>query len=490
MYYYRFFVGMSRALIAGIVAASMFVPAIASGQGCDPGNRGGGGGGQPAPRREAPSSPPARPADPAPRRDVSPSPTPRRDVSPSPLPRREDIAPRRDPFSRRDAPAPRRDVSPFPRREDFGSNRDIAPYPRREDTAPRRDPFSRRDDPTPRRDVSPYPRRDDTAPRRDPFPRREESQNPLLGSGSERRGPGDIFDRRNPGRDNPPFGRSDTRDQRTSPYLRRDQAPFGSREPFGSQSRVYDPSPQRNRAYDIFTRSQEGRIYRHGITLRPGTYVTNFHIRRYFPHRYVYYPYYCPTYDVAIAYYSPYSFYFGVFPSYIYRRHCYYRPPARVYVEFPIYINGYARGYDDDKDDYYLSRRSYDDYYRREAGLEPAIDDLRAAFRYGNIELLVNLTDPNVRIAIFRRGKYEYSLNTNDYLDMTRDAMRAIDTIQFDLYRIRQRAEGVYVVSGKHVYRNPEGERRTVYVSFVLERLSGRWVITQVGTAPDRIQEW
>lgn len=490
MYYYdRFFAGISRALVVGMVAASMFVAVIAFGQGRDPGNRGGGGGGQPAPRREAPSSPPVRQADPAPRREVSPSPAPRRDVSPSPLPRREDIAPRRDPFSRRDAPAPRRDVSPIPRREE--SSRDIAPYPRREDTAPRRDPFWRRDDPTPRRDDSPYLRRDDTAPRRDPFPRQEGSQDPLLGNSSERRGPGNIFDRRNPARDNQPFGRPDTPGQRTSPYLQRDGAPFGSREPLGSQSRIYDPSPQRNRAYDIFTRSQEGRIYRHGITLRPGTYVTNIYIRRYFPRHYVYYPYYCPTYDVAVVYFSPYYFYYGVFPPYIYRRHCYFYPPARVYVEIPIYINNYARGYSDDREDYYLSRRSsFEEYYRREPGLERAVEDLHAAFRYGNIELLVPLTDPNIRIAIFQRGKYEYSLNANDYLDMTRDAMQAIDTIQFDLYRIRRRAEDVYVVSGKHVYRNPEGERRTVYVSFVLERLSGRWVITQVGTAPDRIQEW
>jgi hypothetical protein len=456
----------------------------ALGQSRDPGNRGGGGGGQPTPRREAP---PARPADPAPRRDIAPSPSPRRDITPSPLPRREEISPRRDPFSRRDDITLRRDVSPFPRRED--SSRDTFPYLRQEDTAPHRDPFSRRDAPTPRRMDSPYLRRDNTAPRRDPFPRQEE--NPLLGNGNERRSPGNIFDRRNPSRENAPFGRSDTGDQWSSPYLQRDRAPLGSREPFGAQSRVYDPSPQRNRVYDLFTRSQEGRIYHHGITLRPATFTTNIYIRRYFPRRYVYYPYYCPTYDVAVVYLSPYCFYYGVFPPYIYRRHCYYYPPARVYVEIPIYINSYARGYSGDRGDYYLGRQgTFEEYYRREPGLERAVEDLHTAFRYANIELLVHLTDPNIRIAIFQRGKYEYSLNANDYLDMTRDAMQAIDTIQFDLYRIRQRAEGVYVVSGKHVYRNPEGERRTVYVSFVLERLSGRWVITQVGTSPDRIQEW
>jgi len=256
------------------------------------------------------------------------------------------------------------------------------------------------------------------------------------------------------------------------------------------RSSTDDPRPYRNRAQDIFTRSAEGKRYQHGVILRQGGYIDNRRIRIYFPHGYAYYPYYCPTYDYGVVFYSPYYYYYGVCPPYIYRRHCYYRPPAVIYIEVPVYVNNVSRGYDSDLDDYYLSRNDYyyDDQYR-DRTLNRAIDNLRDAFRDSNIDLLAELTDPNVRIAVFRRGKYEYTLEANDYLDMTRDMMRTTETIDFDLYRVRRRARDVYVVSGKHVYLNRDDEKRTVYVSFVLERLQGRWVLTQVGTAPDRIED-
>ena len=192
---------------------------------------------------------------------------------------------------------------------------------------------------------------------------------------------------------------------------------------------------------------------------------------------------------MSVTFLSPYSYYYGVVPAYIHRRRCYQTPPSYVYIEVPVYVHDETRGYDSDLTDYYLTRDRYD-YEGREPSLDRAVDDIREAFRLGNIEPLVNLTDPQVRIAVFLKGKYEYSLDPSDYLDMTRDALHTTETIQFDLYRVQKRAAGVFVVSGKHIYRNRDGERRTVYVSYVLERLADRWTITQVGTSPDRIQDW
>ena len=46
---------------------------------------------------------------------------------------------------------------------------------------------------------------------------------------------------------------------------------------------------------------------------------------------------------------------------------------------------------------------------------------------------------------------------------MTRDALHSTETIAFDLYRVRRRASGVFVISGKHEYRDREGQHRSVY---------------------------
>jgi hypothetical protein len=402
-----------------------------------------------------------------------------------------------------DSPAPRRDYTPPPRREEPAPRRDPAP-PVNRDTSP------------PPRTESPAPRRDGgdtTSPStRDRAPRTETrgSGSDTSGSSTDRKegqGPGNISNRTRPtGDSNPgtrdrgtttrdePFGRNpdgnrtETRPGGRTPDPARDSTRDTTRER-GSRA-GNDPSPQRNRALDIFTRSEEGRRYNNGIVLRGGGYIPDRGVRHYFPHNYCYFPYYRPAWDISLTYYSPYSFYYGVCPPYIYRRHCYYAVPSYTYIEVPIYVGSDARGYDRDEDDYYLNRYRYDEGVDRDPELNRAIDDLREAFRYGSIEPLVMLTDPQLRIAIYLRGKYEYSVASSDYLDMTRDMLRTTETVQFDLYRFKRRAAGVFVVSGKHVYTDRDGKKRTVYVSFVLEKLYNRWTLTQVGTAPDRIQEW
>ena len=458
-------------LAAGLI---LLLPLPAPGQSRDVGQRGGGGQ-APAPRRD-PSPPPA------PQRDYSPPPV-RRD-SPPPAPR--DYSP---PPMRQD-PAPRRDYSPPPTRDPGRPPvRDYAPPSRRDDIGSRRDPLPRREEPGTRRD-EPGPRmgdRDRAPGDRGGLPRGERARDIGDRSGRDRTPPRDdtlggrvpdVLDRSGNSRERDLYDRAPRRDSTLGSDRR------------GVESRTLDPRPTRDRARDLFTRSMEGRRYENGLVLRPGGYVSYPGLRPYFPHAYSYYPYYCPTFSASLVFYSPYSYYYGVCPPYIYRRHCYYRPPSYVYIEVPVYLGSVSRGYDGDLDDYYLSRSSYElDARDRESGLDRAVDALHEAFRYNSIESLVDITDPGVRIAVFRKGKYEYSLDSGDFLDMTRDAMRTTDTIQFDLYRVRRRASGVYVVSGRHIYRNRDGERRTVYVSYVLERLRGRWILTQVGTSPDRIQE-
>lgn len=159
-----------------------------------------------------------------------------------------------------------------------------------------------------------------------------------------------------------------------------------------------------------------------------------------------------------------------------------------IYVDIPLYSGVNCRGYAPiSREDNYLER---DYLWQREPGIGSAVDELREAFGHGNIDALVALTDPNVQIAVFLQGKYEYTLDANDFVDLTRDGLQGIDTISFDITRVHERSAGIYVVSGEHVYRDRNGQRRKVYVSYVLEDIKGIWTLTQVGTAPDRIQPW
>ena len=203
------------------------------------------------------------------------------------------------------------------------------------------------------------------------------------------------------------------------------------------------------------------------MLLRKGVRVHEEWQRPYFPRGNYHYPYYSPSYASVSVFISPFGFYYGVCAPFILRAHCHHLPPVEVYVDIPLYIGGNCRGYAAiSRDDNYLKR----DYLsEREPGLASAVDELREAFGRGNIDSLVALTDPNIKIAVFLKGKYEYSLHASDFVDLTRDALQSTETIAFDLTRIHERAAGVYVVSGEHTYVEHDGSSRKVYVSYVLE---------------------
>jgi len=291
-------------------------------------------------------------------------------------------------------------------------------------------------------------------------------------------------------------GRS-TGSDRTETRINRRESDRGTRESADGFSRsrdntrspgmsVISPRPYRDTARDIFTRSTEGRRYDRGLSLRPAHRFTNTHFGLYFPHGYSYYPHYSHTYISFEVIASPYHFYYGVCPPYIHRRYVYHRPPRIVYIEVPVYVGGRYYGYGDGR--YYLDSGAW---WRDERSIEPAlrraVEDLEDAFRYNDINRLVYLTDAGADIAVFSRGKYEYSLSANDYLDMTRDFMVGADTTKFDVFRVRRRSSDVCNLSAKHVYRGRDGRLRVVFLSFVLERIHGDWVITQVDTAPDEL---
>lgn len=464
---------------AGVFAATIAFPASALAQ-RGSGDRTGGGhesGRDSGARRDEGSS---RRSDSGSRRDSTPSYSPRRDSTPSYSPR-HDSTPSYTPRSGGS------DSSPYVLRRDGGPS-----YTQRNDSHGDSSSYWQRHDYTPsygQRDSSPLLHSGDgakPAPRRDtysapPSSQRDDWYSRRNHGGSDsgtQHGSGDIFNRRGSGQD--------SASTRSDWYSRRSDHGGSTFEQRGGTLHRDDPAPFRNRSGEIFSRSWEGRRYDNGLYLRPATRIYDNRLARYYPSHFVSYPYYCPTFSFGVTFYSPYSYYYGVCAPYIYRTHCFYGPPATIFIDVPIYVGDECRGYDTRHDDYYLNT---DASRYREPGLDSAIDKIRDTFRTGDVQSLVDITDPKVRIAVFQRGKYQYSIDPGDYLDMTRDALQSTETVAFDLYRVHQRGAGVYVVSGKHEYRNHDGETRTVYVSYALERIDGRWLLTQVGTAPDRIEE-
>lgn len=162
--------------------------------------------------------------------------------------------------------------------------------------------------------------------------------------------------------------------------------------------------------------------------------------------------------------------------------------PRVIYVDTPIYVND-TYVVSGGSDTYYLNAPSADNQWRNDPELKRTVLDLEDAFLHNDIALLEGYTEPNTKVAIFSKGHYEYSLEANDYLNMTRDFMQNANTTTFDVYRVRNKTSGVYQAFVRHSYLDQDSQSHTVYLCIVLERIGGRWTLTQVDTSPDRINE-
>jgi hypothetical protein len=160
-------------------------------------------------------------------------------------------------------------------------------------------------------------------------------------------------------------------------------------------------------------------------------------------------------------------FHYGYFP-YISYTHVFVRPYVVVnYYDAPVLFGD---------DGYYLSRRDT-------SGLDDALSDIRSAWLDGRPDLLENHVASDESIAILLDRKYDYSVNADDYMQMTSDAIDQMQTVSFTWQSVRRRTDGDYTAFAKHTYRDDSGDTKVVYVSYTLRKSGGDYYIEEVGSA-------
>jgi len=183
-----------------------------------------------------------------------------------------------------------------------------------------------------------------------------------------------------------------------------------------------------------------------------------------------FYPFYfCDPYWFAFSYpgYYP-SIYalWGWCPGWVY--------PTRVYYE-PYYY-------------YYPVPRDDGKYDRDAASAERAINDLRHAWIEGDIkQLSAHLTD-QLDVQIYFEGKYSYTTSTKDYYAMTADTMSTTQTVAMEFSDPVWVSKDEVFYAGRQVFKDPEGERHTLYVSYRLRRLGSDWYIVGFGSGTKPIE--
>ena len=128
------------------------------------------------------------------------------------------------------------------------------------------------------------------------------------------------------------------------------------------------------------------------------------------------------------------------------------------------------------REGYYLDRRTTSE-------LDYALSDIRSAWLDGRSDLIASHVRTGQQIAVLLDGHYDYSIEPDDYVQMTGDAIDQMQTISFTWQSVRQRTDGAYTAFGKHTYRDSEETVKTVYVSYALRWIGGSYFIEEVGSS-------
>lgn len=162
----------------------------------------------------------------------------------------------------------------------------------------------------------------------------------------------------------------------------------------------------------------------------------------------------------------------------VYFNYGYYPYVNRARIRIAPYITAdcFSKNIAVSNDDYYLANRN-----KSEIGI--ALSDIRMSWLDGRSNLIDNHVRNDQMIAVILDGKYDYSIEADDYIQMTYDAIDVTQTIKFTWERVRQRTDGAYTAFGKHTYRDSYGNEQTVYVSYTLKNIGSEYIIVEVGSS-------
>jgi hypothetical protein len=115
--------------------------------------------------------------------------------------------------------------------------------------------------------------------------------------------------------------------------------------------------------------------------------------------------------------------------------------------------------------------------------ISDALDDIRKAWLNGDVARLTARFQPDGKVRVYPKGEYRYTVEVKEFTSMLKDAMTKIDTISFEFDRPKAEEAGHVLVTGVHTFVDADKEKRTTYVSYGLERVGGKWLITQAGSS-------
>lgn len=188
-------------------------------------------------------------------------------------------------------------------------------------------------------------------------------------------------------------------------------------------------------------------------------------------------------------YYSPGYGSYGSYGSYPYGQS--YQPPIVIINEPIVSPPNMGSGGTDTGTSRERQRPSGEDFYlkgRSEGeNLAAALDDIRKAWLNGDFDRIKARFAAEGKIRIYSGGQYRYSVDVKEFTQLLKDAMTRLDTTAFEFDRPVSEQAGRAFVTGKHSFLDADKKQQQTYISYLLERIDGKWKITQAGSSSSPI---
>lgn len=113
---------------------------------------------------------------------------------------------------------------------------------------------------------------------------------------------------------------------------------------------------------------------------------------------------------------------------------------------------------------------------------DEAIAFLVDAFEQGDRRSVARVVPRGGRVAILRDGRYEYSVQADDFYDLLLDNVLNAKTRSYEVVDAQYRGRSVRIVM-RHRFVDPWGAEQTVFHSALLEPERGAYVIREFGTS-------
>ena len=141
----------------------------------------------------------------------------------------------------------------------------------------------------------------------------------------------------------------------------------------------------------------------------------------------------------------------------------------------------------DDDAGYYLHQKPKPKTaVEKDPSLSQAVANIERAFRTGDTRSLEPHVVRNENLTLASKGQTRKPLSGETYLELTRDALKNMKTLRFELPNAEPASNGAVLVFGTHVLQAEDGKGLTFSVGFVLKKRGDQWVISEVSADPTK----